>query len=260
MRAWVRSVPLALLLALYASAADDGTRLAPLFAAQVDRRLNVPEAEQRYYADLLSKQLATVVDEARSQYVLIVDSNVYIQALLIYWRDPEGDFDFIGASPVATGKTGQYDHFETPLGVFDHSIDNPDFRAEGTKNELGIRGYGLKGMRVYDFGWQTAVRGWGDGGESQMRLQMHATDPDQLEPLLGRRHSKGCIRIPATLNTFIDHYGILDADYEDAMAAGKTFWVLLPTREPTPWSGRYLVIVDTHRSKRPKWVSEPAHR
>jgi hypothetical protein len=79
---------------------------------------------------------------------------------------------------------------------------------------------------------------------------MHATDPDLLEKKLGTPQSKGCIRIPATLNTFIDHYGILDSDYEKAMTEGMTFWVLSKTREATPWSGRFLVVVDTGRSKK----------
>ena len=46
-----------------------------------------------------------------------------------------------------------------------------------------------------------------------MRLQMHATDADRLEPLLGSARSKGCIRIPASLNRLLDHFGLLDADY-----------------------------------------------
>src|SRR5215467_13513118 len=86
-----------------------------------------------------------------------------------------------------------------------------------------------------------------------MRLQMHATDPEFLDARLGTIQSKGCIRIPATLNTFIDRHGILDADYELGMAAGQTFSVLSKVREPTPWSGRYLVIVDTGRTSRPSW-------
>jgi hypothetical protein len=32
------------------------------------------------------------------------------------------------------------------------------------------------------------------------------------------------------MNEFIDRYGILDLDYEQAMAAGKSFWVLQPDR------------------------------
>jgi hypothetical protein len=256
MRAWLRIASVVCLTAFYALAADDAIRLAGLYQAQVDRRLNVPEAEQRCYAELLSKELALTLDEARGQYILMVDRNVFVQAAMIYWRGPEGSFHFIGASPVATGKPGQFEHFETPLGVFDHSLENPDFRAEGTRNKLGILGYGRKGMRVYDFGWQRAIKGWGRdrGAEGTMRLQMHATDPGLLEPHLGHARSKGCIRIPASLNTFIDRYGLLDADYAEAMATGKTFWVLVPTREPTPWPGRYLVIVDTGRPERPDWA------
>ncbi|HEY7388120.1 MAG TPA: L,D-transpeptidase [Bryobacteraceae bacterium] len=231
---------------------DDGTALAPLYAQQVDRRLDVPEDEQRFYADLLAANLAAEHTD-QAQYVVIVDRSEFVQAAMIYWMSPDREFYFIGASPVSTGKPGSFDHFITPTGVFEHTIQNLDFRAEGTFNELGFRGYGRKGMRVYDFGWLEAQKGWGGGGESQMRLQMHATDPDRLEKRLGTRWSKGCIRIPASLNAFIDRYGILDGDYERAMAAGMNFWVLSKTREATPWSGRFLVVVDSGRTERPAW-------
>ena len=68
-------------------------------------------------------------------------------------------------------------------------------------------GRGRKGTRVYDFGWVPAAKGWGNGAMSVMRLQMHATDPDQLERRLGTAQSKGCIRIPASLNEFISGRG-----------------------------------------------------
>ena len=148
----------------------------------------------------------------------------------------------------------------TPLGVFPYSLDNPDFRAEGTFNENNIRGYGLGGRRVFDSGWQTAERGWGAGGSSAMRLQMHATDPQVLEPCLGHVASEGCIRIPATLNVFLDQHGILDADDEAAWAAGKMLWVIMPNRPVVPWPGRYLVIVDSGATERPAWSPDPLAR
>ena len=117
------------------------------------------------------------------------------------------------------------------------SLDNPDFRAEGSFNKNHIRGYGLRGRRVFDFGWQSAERGWGKGGVSRMRLQMHATDPGVLEPRLGRVASEGCISIPATLNVFLDRYGVLDADYEEAIAAGKAQWVIRPAPPARPSPG-----------------------
>jgi hypothetical protein len=235
---------------------EDGTLLARVYEQQVDRRLNIPENEQCSYAELLVKNLASV-DSNEAQYVVIVDRNKFVQAVMIYWMSRGEIFHFIGASPVSTGKPGRFDHFVTPTGVFEHTIDNLDFLSQGTPNEFGIRGYGRKGMRVYDFGWQTAQRGWGDGGEGELRLQMHATDPNRLENRLGTPQSKGCIRIPATLNAFIDHYGILDGDYEKAKATGMTFWVLPKTRQATPWSGRFLVVVDTGRIKRPAWSPPP---
>jgi hypothetical protein len=238
---------------------NDGTALAPLYAQQVDRRLDIPESEQQAYAELLADNLPP--EQSReAQYVVLVDRNKFVQAVIFYWMSADRVFHFIGASPVSTGKPGSFDHFITPTGVFEHTIDNPDFFSQGTPNEFGIRGYGRKGMRVYDFGWQMATKGWDGGGESELRLQMHATDPTRLESKLGTRQSKGCIRIPASLNAFIDRYGILDGDYERAMVLGMNFWVLSKTREATPWSGRFLVVVDTERTKRPGWSPAPGRR
>jgi hypothetical protein len=135
-----------------------------------------------------------------------------------------------------------------------------DYRAEGTRNALGIRGYGVQGMRVYDFGWVPGERTWGRGGISPMRLQMHATDPDILEQWLGERRSKGCIRISATLNVFIDRYGLLDADYERAASEDNHLWVLRPDRVPTVTPGRYLVVIDSMQRVRPDWSPPPRTR
>lgn len=242
-------------------ALDTASQLAALYEAQVDHRLEVPEEDQRFYA----ARLAAALFEAGlyglpAEYFVLVDRDPHVQAVMIYWLSPVGGFEFIGASPCSTGRPGQYEHFYTPTGVFEHTIANLDFRAEGTRNAQGIRGYGIKGMRVYDFGWVQGERGWGRQAQSSMRLQMHSTDPDLLEPRLGLPHSKGCMRIPTTLNRFLDRYGILDADYERALTEGKTFWVLRPDREPTPWSGRYLVVIDSERSERPEWASPPSRR
>lgn len=236
----------------------DAGDLTALFRQQVDRRIDVPVSAQRQYATLLGKALADAgFGDVPAQYVVLVDRNALVQAAMIFWKSDSGEFAFIGASQASSGQPGRFDHFETPLGVFTHTLENPDFRAEGTRNELGVLGYGRKGMRVYDFGWVKAPRGWGDGHQSEMRLQMHSTDPDLLEPRLGSVQSKGCIRISASLNRFIDHYGILDAPYEPAIAAGQTVWVLPPDREPTPWSGQFLVVVDTEPDRRPEWSPKP---
>ncbi len=238
---------------------ESGTRLAALYQQQVDRQLRIPEAEQAHYATVLDETLIRAgLGSIPAQYVVVVDRNVWVQAAMIFWKSEQGDFHFIGASPASTGKPGRFEYFQTPTGIFDHTLDNPDFRAEGTRNEFGILGYGRKGMRVYDFGWLTAPKGWGDGSAGVMRLQLHSTDPDLLESRLGSAQSKGCIRIPASLNLFIDRYGLLDAHYERAVAAGQKLWVLSPLREPTPWSGQYLVVVDTGRQARPSWLPPPS--
>ncbi len=241
--------------AVHAQTIQQPQDLAAAYAREVDRRLELPPLEQAQYALRLARALVAANPSIeRDQLVVLVDRDARVQAAMVWWLAADGAAVWIGASPASTGRPSGFEHFETPLGIFDHSLENPDFRAEGTRNELGICGYGRKGMRVYDFGWVMAKRGWAPG-EQLMRLQLHATDPQRLEPRLGERASKGCIRIPATMNTFIDRYAVLDAAYEDALAQGRKFWVLRPDREPTPWPGRYLVVVDSKRSARPAWAA-----
>ncbi|RFU44858.1 L,D-transpeptidase [Paraburkholderia sp. DHOC27] len=230
------------------------------FAQTVTRRLQVPAAIQQEYGQRLQAALqADQLGNLSGEYVVLVDRCANVQALFIYFRaTPSDAWSMIGASPVATGRPGEFDHFVTPLGVFEHTPDNMDYRAEGTMNENNIRGYGKRDMRIFDLGWAQGERGWGRGGMSQMRFQMHATDPDKLEPLLGIRHSKGCVRIPASLNVFLDHYGILDAEYQTLAESGKSLWVLHSDRQVTPWAGRYIVVVDSSRKTRPGWSPAPS--
>lgn len=228
------------------------------YRKQVVPILSPPQDAQTYYATLARGALdAAHIYLLADQYVLVVDRNIHVQASLLYWMSPGSPPRFIGASPVSTGSVGQFDHFETPLGVFAHALANPDFRAQGTKNVNGIRGYGQKGMRVFDLGWQQATRGWGNGGPGTMRLQMHATDPDRLESKLGTPQSEGCIRMPSTLNRLLDHFGVLDADYALATAMGPTLWVLPHDQTPVPDPGRYIIIVDSTQQSRPAWSPVP---
>ena len=256
-------VPLVALVALVAAAADiaavpdgvAGADLVGVFAREVDRRLDVPAGEQEAYLRRLEGGLeAAGVAQLPAQYVFLVDRSAMVQAGFLFWRSPSASWEFIGAMPVSTGRPGSFEHFLTPIGVFEHTLANPDFRSEGTLNKNGIRGYGRRGMRVFDFGWVTGERGWGRGGTSPMRLQLHATDPDLLEPRLGRRESKGCIRVPASLNEFLDRRGVLDAEYLRAAERGERLWVLRPDREPTRWPGKYLVIIESERTARPDWA------
>ena len=229
--------------------------LATIFSQVVDKRVHVPQEETDRYGILLRESLAQAgVKVLFEQYVVLVDRDPLVQAVFIYFTSPERVPLLIGASPASTGRPGKFEYFETPVGVFEHTLENPDFRAEGTRNSMGIRGYGKKGMRVFDFGWQQAEKGWGDHAMSTMRLQMHATDPDFLESRLGTPQSKGCIRIPTTLNHFLDEFGVLDANYEQALQSGKKLWMLRSDRRATQWSGRYLVVVDTSRLRRPEWT------
>ena len=228
------------------------------FQKMVPTHLTVPSEQIPAYIHALDEALKNAEVQIDSgQYLVMVDRNPNIQMAMLFWGDQSAGWQLIGAAPVSTGLPGAFDHFLTPLGVFNHSLDNPDFRSEGTKNELGFRGYGEKGMRVYDFGWVEQARGWGSGEKMPMRLQMHSTDPQLAEHLLGIPRSKGCIRIPAGMNQIIDRYGLFDADYDEALKRGIHFWVLRADRLPTTTPGRYLVVIDSNTSKRPAWTAAP---
>jgi hypothetical protein len=256
--------PAAALRAQPATPPDAATEAASLqawsaqFARAVDHLLQPPPDVQQRYLALLQQALDTAqVDDRSPQAYVLVDRSPQVQAAWLVVRIADGSLHALGSTAVSTGKPGSYEHFVTPLGVFAHTMDNPDFRAEGTFNQNRIRGYGLRGLRVFDLGWQQAERGWGDGGSSSMRLQMHATDPAVLEGRLGTIQSEGCVRIPTRLNRFLDQHGVLDRDYEAALAAGDKLWLLPPGRPLLPWIGRYLVVVDSGTLQRPAWAPLP---
>jgi hypothetical protein len=189
----------------------------------------------------------------RPQLLVVVDRNPDVQQMRIVLARPNGAWESLGGSKASTGQTGRRDYYLTPIGVFLHTDAILDWRAEGTFNANHIRGLGLKRMRVWDFGWQLATKGWGTGeDQGEIRLLLHATDPAYLEQRLGHPASKGCVRIPAAMNRFLDHYGILDSDYEQVAKADPRFEaLLLPTRAPTPLAGNALVVVDSSEPSRP---------
>ena len=242
-------------------AAASTTPLAAEFERDVSPRLALPATDAHAYALRLQSALdAALLSLATEQFVVLVDRSPSVQAALIFFGSAARGWTLVGATSVSTGLPGRYEHFLTPLGVFDHSMANPDFRAEGTKNKLGFRGYGRKGLRIYDFGWVDSPRGWGTGGMGVLRLQMHATDPDLAEQKLSTAQSEGCVRIPASLNAFMDLHGLLDEDYERSVARGEHLWVLRKDRTPTVTPGRYMVVVDSERSERPNWSPLPVKK
>jgi hypothetical protein len=110
-----------------------GRDLSPVFNAAVTRRLAIPADEAATYAQHLDAALTGAgVALAHPQYVLLVDRSPQVQAIFVYWRDEQGGWHLIGATPVSTGSCGGFEHFITPLGVFAHTTAHPDFRAEGT--------------------------------------------------------------------------------------------------------------------------------
>jgi hypothetical protein len=205
------------------------------------------ESERAWIARARTAIAAAPMVIDRPQLLVVVDRDPAVQELRIILARPEASWQVIGGSKVSTGQAERRGYFITPVGVFLHTDGILDYRALGTFNENHIRGLGLKGMRVWDFGWRTAEKGWrADRDVAEIRLEMHATDPDYLEQRLGRPASQGCVRIPGTMNRFLDVHGVLDADYERAAQAdGQVRSILRPEREPTPLAGNAMVVVDS---------------
>lgn len=178
-----------------------------------------------------------------SQFFLLVNRNQDGQtASLAFYDHLRNGVTILGTTKVSTGNPKRKGSFETPIGIFQNTPANMSYRALGTRNTKGWRGLGEKGSRVWDLGWQkTAHPG---GGTIEIRPLVHATDPKFGEPRLGKRDSQGCIRVQADFNRFLDHYGILDAEYEKRQ---KAQYVLPKNREPVSYAGSYVVVVDDVR-------------
>ena len=182
------------------------------------------------------------------QVVLVVDRSPAVQRMWLAVAGPGSALIPLGTVRVSTGKPGRKEHFRTPVGVFDNDGAILGYRALGTYNENHIRGVGVQGMRVWDFGWQTTDDWrWHDmTGTMAIRMEMHATDPAVLEPRLGRWDSEGCIRIPSRFNSWLDHSGLIDAKLSEAAPDDRRVAALLPRNvRPNPLAGHLLVVVDT---------------
>ena len=182
-----------------------------------------------------------------SQYFVFADRNPKKQMVMIgYYFAGRGEVSVIGWDKCSTGNPAHgKDYHYTPAGIFENNLDHFSFRAAGTKNSNGWRGYGIKNSRVWDFGYQDTTKPIkGKEQWRQIRLLMHATDPDGGEPKLGTPQSKGCVRISQKLNMFLDKYGIIDAEYE-ASTGSSAGWLLLKDRTPASHAGKYLIVGDS---------------
>lgn len=227
---------------------DDVGRLREALEQEVPGLItDTPEQERSWNTRARAAVVAAGYTIERPQLLVVVDRNPHAQQMRIILARPDGSWQSLGGTKVSTGRPRGFEHFLTPTGVFLHSDAIVDWRAEGTFNKHHIRGLGLAGMRVWDFGWQRALKGWGPSGKfGKMRLLMHATDPATLERRIGHRASDGCVRLPTEMDRFLDRHGVLDYDYERVAKTNPRFAeLLLPDRLTTPLAGDALVVIDS---------------
>jgi hypothetical protein len=179
------------------------------------------------------------------QYFVFADRNPDRQNVMVAFYNPDDMIvSVLGWARTSTGDPSRAKHWETPTGIFENSVENPGWRAQGTKNAKGWRGYGARNSKVWNFGRQRASR---NGKRTiNIHLMMHATDPIWGEKRLGRRDSAGCVRIPAKMNRFLDTYGLIDGDYFNHPNSVASKLVLLPEseRKTVHFPGRYLIVGD----------------
>jgi hypothetical protein len=217
------------------------------FNSQVSEAMDISSEEQVRLLELVNLQLQkNNIQIKDTELGIIVDRGIKQQTISIVLMYPNiNDWEFIGQTHVSTGKPGRKEHFKTPVGVFKIDGSILGYRALGTFNENHIRGNGIKGMRVWDFGWQTTEDWRTKNGTMDIRMEMHATDPANLAKRFGRPDSEGCIRIPGDLNEFIDQNGILDKDVEIKAKSSKASKALLGNKhQTTGFSGDLLIVVD----------------
>ncbi len=213
------------------------------FEKIVESKLTLEEGYLRLVLEDAIGKILNIKENGQSQYFIYVDRNPEKQIILVCFFDSVlKNITVIGADKIFTGNQNRRGYFITPVGVFEHTIKNGSYRALGTKNNKGWRGLGVKGSRVWDFGWQKTRK---NNQAIEIRLLLHATDPVFGEKRLGKVDSKGCIRVSGKLNKFLDHYGILDKDYEEQKHLKEISWLLGTNREPVIYGGKYLLIGDS---------------
>ena len=115
-------------------AAPAAIPLASEFEQAVAPQLQPPTDVVAGYVMLLQGALDSAgVRIERPQFVALVDRSPKVQAVLLLWGSASTVWRLVGAAPVPTGLPSRYEHFATPLGVFEHSVNNPDYRAEGQR-------------------------------------------------------------------------------------------------------------------------------
>jgi hypothetical protein len=196
----------------------------------------------------MAKLISGIEQPIEPQYFVYVDRHPGRQVILTCFLNfQDSSVTLIGADKVSTGNEKRTGFFTTPCGVFKNTIESVGYRALGTKNDQGWRGLGAKDSRVWDFGWQKTYK---KNQGIDIRLLMHATDPIFGEKRLGRVDSKGCIRISGKLNKFLDHYGLLDNEYEANKNKKSVAWLLKADRQPVVYAGKYLLIGDSGSYKK----------
>lgn len=199
--------------------------------------------------DLASKELSNKGFVAKAGETFIIVDRGKKQLIMIVYADTEDDWELLKASHVSTGKGGRKEHFITPTGVFEVTPNILGYRALGTFNKNHIRGNGLKGYRVYDLGWQSTDDWRTKGHKIDIRMELHATDPANLEKRIGRADSEGCIRVPSSMNKLIDIYGILDKQTNEKAMNGSLAWKQLLGKDHkySSIAGDKIVVIDSDK-------------
>jgi len=247
-----------------ATPAPPGANSPPVREAQVDIAKEVQKLRKAFESEVqehlkwtaglpVADRLAKAVQALPAdgpQAVLAVDRAANQQTIWVLVSSP-GKWTVIGGTLVSTGKPGRKEHFKTPIGTFLNDGAILGYRAEGTFNENHVRGLGLKGMRVWDFGWQTTEDWRTPGATVEVRLEMHSTDPANLAHRIGRPDSEGCIRIPASLNQFLDKHGVIDRALTAAAPTDPATAQLISRQQnPTPLAGSAVIVYDSSEPQR----------
>jgi hypothetical protein len=201
-------------------------------------RLAMPADEVRLYGGIAELQLYNVGRELLApQYLLVIDSNPYVQAAMLFWRLLPGSYELVGASPVSTSAVAS-NELSTAQGLFEQG-------QAGNVDASCARTCSRGKQRIYDFGWQRSNQGFAAPGVADLRVQVRGADR-QAERRLGTPCPDGCILLPASLISFLDEYGILDDGVPGRVQ-----------RHVLPYRGRHLMLVDSEREERPEWSPAP---
>lgn len=176
------------------NSSNDFDYIKGIFNENIKNSINIADELNE---SIMSHLKASIADLTENKYVGYINLNT--QTFYIYFVDDNKDLQFVSKALISSGnKSRGKKYFETPQVLIDRTLYvNGDWYAEGTES----KGFGNQGEKIF---WL--------GIHNDVHLAMHTTTPYGVENL-GKKFSKGCIRVSPIFNKILRETKLFDGKF-----------------------------------------------